>query len=171
MQRQRHSPDDRPPLEVHGLGLVPSKCRRRRTSSQLAFPPKRSKSRCFSSRHRHYLVFASFGEKFHSSSSPSQLRDTVFASATHPIFARATHPIKLRVADAADISTRFVFSLYSTSVLNYSASSLRFAVDSSPTTPTLISGNIVIGYDEGTIMVKRGREVPVANMDNSGKIF
>ncbi|XLS60128.1 hypothetical protein HN51_014356 [Arachis hypogaea] len=71
MQRQRHSPDDRPPLEVHGLGLVPSKCRRRRTSSQLAFPPK----------------------------------------------------------------------------------------------------SIVIGYDEGTIMVKRGREVPVANMDNSGKIF
>lgn len=30
---------------------------------------------------------------------------------------------------------------------------------------------IVIGYDEGTIMVKIGREEPVASMDNSGKII
>ncbi|XLR35245.1 hypothetical protein S83_063145, partial [Arachis hypogaea] len=30
---------------------------------------------------------------------------------------------------------------------------------------------IVIGYDEGTIIVKRGREVPVASMDNSEKII
>lgn len=29
----------------------------------------------------------------------------------------------------------------------------------------------MIGYDEGTIMVKIGREVPVASMDNSGKII
>jgi len=29
----------------------------------------------------------------------------------------------------------------------------------------------VIGYDEGTIMVKIGREEPVASMDNSGKII
>jgi len=29
----------------------------------------------------------------------------------------------------------------------------------------------VIGYDEGTIMVKLGREEPVASMDNSGKII
>ena len=27
------------------------------------------------------------------------------------------------------------------------------------------------GYDEGTIMVKLGREVPVASMNNSGKII
>ncbi|KAK4764288.1 hypothetical protein SAY87_013726 [Trapa incisa] len=33
------------------------------------------------------------------------------------------------------------------------------------------SGRVVIGYDEGTIMVKLGREVPVASMDNSGKII
>lgn len=30
---------------------------------------------------------------------------------------------------------------------------------------------VVIGYDEGTIMVKLGREVPVASMDNGGKII
>ncbi|THU45313.1 hypothetical protein C4D60_Mb02t16520 [Musa balbisiana] len=30
---------------------------------------------------------------------------------------------------------------------------------------------VVIGYDEGTIMVKIGREVPVASMDSSGKII
>nr|GMD37285.1 coatomer subunit beta'-2 isoform X1 [Ipomoea batatas] len=30
---------------------------------------------------------------------------------------------------------------------------------------------VVIGYDEGTIMVKMGREVPIASMDNSGKII
>ena len=30
---------------------------------------------------------------------------------------------------------------------------------------------IVFGYDEGTIMVKIGREEPVASMDNSGKII
>jgi len=30
---------------------------------------------------------------------------------------------------------------------------------------------VVIGYDEGTIMVKIGREEPVASMDNSGKII
>lgn len=30
---------------------------------------------------------------------------------------------------------------------------------------------IVIGYDEGAIMVKIGREVPVASMDSSGKII
>jgi len=29
----------------------------------------------------------------------------------------------------------------------------------------------VIGYDEGSIMVKIGREIPVASMDNSGKII
>jgi len=28
----------------------------------------------------------------------------------------------------------------------------------------------VIGYDEGTVMLKHGREEPVASMDNSGKI-
>ncbi|KAJ6715238.1 COATOMER SUBUNIT BETA'-1 [Salix viminalis] len=33
------------------------------------------------------------------------------------------------------------------------------------------SRRIVIGYDEGTIMVKIGREEPVASMDNSGKII
>lgn len=30
---------------------------------------------------------------------------------------------------------------------------------------------IIIGYDEGTIMIKIGREQPVASMDNSGKII
>lgn len=30
---------------------------------------------------------------------------------------------------------------------------------------------VVIGYDEGTIMVKIGREEPVASMDSSGKII
>lgn len=30
---------------------------------------------------------------------------------------------------------------------------------------------VVIGYDEGTIMIKLGREVPVASMDSSGKII
>ena len=34
-----------------------------------------------------------------------------------------------------------------------------------------LSCRVVIGYDEGTIMVKLGREVPVASMDNSGKII
>ena len=29
----------------------------------------------------------------------------------------------------------------------------------------------MIGYDEGTIMVKLGREIPVASMDNTGKII
>ncbi|CAH9147057.1 unnamed protein product [Cuscuta epithymum] len=33
------------------------------------------------------------------------------------------------------------------------------------------SRRVVIGYDEGTIMVKMGREEPVASMDNSGKII
>ncbi|KNA15992.1 hypothetical protein SOVF_093220 [Spinacia oleracea] len=33
------------------------------------------------------------------------------------------------------------------------------------------SRRVVIGYDEGTIMVKMGREIPVASMDNSGKII
>nr|KAJ0186806.1 hypothetical protein LSAT_V11C900486530 [Lactuca sativa] len=33
------------------------------------------------------------------------------------------------------------------------------------------SRRIVIGYDEGTIMVKIGHEEPVASMDNSGKII
>ncbi|KAK9066084.1 hypothetical protein SSX86_015486 [Deinandra increscens subsp. villosa] len=33
------------------------------------------------------------------------------------------------------------------------------------------SRRIAIGYDEGTIMVKVGREEPVASMDNSGKII
>ncbi|MBA0549942.1 hypothetical protein Golob_020935, partial [Gossypium lobatum] len=33
------------------------------------------------------------------------------------------------------------------------------------------SRRIVIGYDEGTIMVKIGREVPVSSMDDSGKII
>lgn len=30
---------------------------------------------------------------------------------------------------------------------------------------------MVIGYDEGTIMIKMGREVPIASMDTSGKII
>lgn len=30
---------------------------------------------------------------------------------------------------------------------------------------------VVIGYDEGTIMVKLGQEVPVASVDSSGKII
>ena len=34
-----------------------------------------------------------------------------------------------------------------------------------------LSYRVVIGYDEGTIMVKLGREVPVASMDNTGKII
>ena len=29
----------------------------------------------------------------------------------------------------------------------------------------------MIGYDEGTIMIKIGREEPVASMDSSGKII
>nr|CAB3468287.1 unnamed protein product [Digitaria exilis] len=33
------------------------------------------------------------------------------------------------------------------------------------------SRRVVIGYDEGTIMIKIGREEPVASMDNSGKII
>ncbi|EMS68585.1 Coatomer subunit beta'-1 [Triticum urartu] len=33
------------------------------------------------------------------------------------------------------------------------------------------SRRMVIGYDEGTIMIKMGREVPVASMDASGKII
>ncbi|CAD5317703.1 unnamed protein product [Arabidopsis thaliana] len=33
------------------------------------------------------------------------------------------------------------------------------------------SRRVVIGYDEGSIMVKLGREIPVASMDNSGKII
>lgn len=33
------------------------------------------------------------------------------------------------------------------------------------------SCRVVIGYDEGTIMIKIGREVPVASMDSSGKII
>ncbi|XP_024389865.1 coatomer subunit beta'-1 [Physcomitrium patens] len=33
------------------------------------------------------------------------------------------------------------------------------------------SNRVAIGYDEGTIMIKLGREEPVASMDNSGKII
>ncbi|KMZ59957.1 Coatomer subunit beta'-1 [Zostera marina] len=33
------------------------------------------------------------------------------------------------------------------------------------------SRRVVMGYDEGTIMIKIGREEPVASMDNSGKII
>ncbi|CAH8358262.1 unnamed protein product [Eruca vesicaria subsp. sativa] len=33
------------------------------------------------------------------------------------------------------------------------------------------SRRVVIGYDEGTVMVKLGREIPVASMDSSGKII
>ncbi|KAL4582727.1 hypothetical protein LXL04_007286 [Taraxacum kok-saghyz] len=33
------------------------------------------------------------------------------------------------------------------------------------------SRRVVFGYDEGTIMVKIGREEPVVSMDNSGKII
>ncbi|KAF2541463.1 hypothetical protein F2Q68_00032548 [Brassica cretica] len=40
------------------------------------------------------------------------------------------------------------------------------SVDLHPTEPW-----VVIGYDEGTIMVKLGREIPVASMDSSGKII
>jgi hypothetical protein len=32
-------------------------------------------------------------------------------------------------------------------------------------------GRVAIGYDEGTIMIKIGREEPVASMDGSGKII
>lgn len=35
----------------------------------------------------------------------------------------------------------------------------------------LNSCRVVIGYDEGTIMIKIGREEPVASMDSSGKII
>lgn len=31
--------------------------------------------------------------------------------------------------------------------------------------------SIAIGYDEGTIMIKIGRDEPVASMDSSGKII
>lgn len=34
-----------------------------------------------------------------------------------------------------------------------------------------ILDRVVIGYDEGTIMVKIGREEPVASMDSSGKVI
>lgn len=34
-----------------------------------------------------------------------------------------------------------------------------------------ICNRVVIGYDEGTIMIKIGREEPVASMDSSGKII
>ena len=33
------------------------------------------------------------------------------------------------------------------------------------------SNSIAVGYDEGCVMVKIGREEPVASMDNSGKII
>lgn len=33
------------------------------------------------------------------------------------------------------------------------------------------SNSIAIGYDEGTVMIKIGREEPVASMDSSGKII
>uniref|UniRef100_A0A453CDK6 Coatomer WD associated region domain-containing protein n=2 Tax=Aegilops tauschii subsp. strangulata TaxID=200361 RepID=A0A453CDK6_AEGTS len=33
------------------------------------------------------------------------------------------------------------------------------------------SRRIVIGYDEGTIMIKNGCEVPVVSMENNGKII
>lgn len=32
------------------------------------------------------------------------------------------------------------------------------------------SNNVAVGYDEGTVMFKIGREEPVVSMDNSGKI-
>ena len=35
----------------------------------------------------------------------------------------------------------------------------------------LINFAVVIGYDEGTIMIKLGREVLVASMDTSGKMI
>lgn len=34
-----------------------------------------------------------------------------------------------------------------------------------------ILNRVAIGYDEGTIMIKIGREVPVASMDSSGKVI
>ena len=34
-----------------------------------------------------------------------------------------------------------------------------------------LSYRVAVGYDEGTIMIKIGREEPVASMDNSGKII
>lgn len=34
-----------------------------------------------------------------------------------------------------------------------------------------IYGRVAFGYDEGTIMIKIGREEPVASMDNGGKVF
>jgi coatomer subunit beta' len=33
------------------------------------------------------------------------------------------------------------------------------------------SNSIAIGYDEGSVVVKIGREEPVASMDSSGKII
>ena len=36
---------------------------------------------------------------------------------------------------------------------------------------TFFKYRVVIGYDEGTIMIKIGREEPVASMDSSGKII
>lgn len=32
-------------------------------------------------------------------------------------------------------------------------------------------GRVAIGYDEGTVMIKIGREEPVASMDSGGKII
>ncbi|CAL5439531.1 unnamed protein product [Camellia sinensis] len=56
----------------------------------------------------------------------------------------------------------------------HNVSTVRFH----PELPIIITGSdsllvdsVVIGYDEGTIMVKIGREEPVASMDNSGKII
>ena len=33
------------------------------------------------------------------------------------------------------------------------------------------SNNVALGYDEGTVIVKMGRETPAASMDASGKIY
>lgn len=35
----------------------------------------------------------------------------------------------------------------------------------------LLLCRVAIGYDEGTIMIKMGKEAPVASMDGSGKII
>lgn len=40
-----------------------------------------------------------------------------------------------------------------------------------PAITVLSLARVAIGYDEGTIMIKLGREEPVASMDNSGKII
>jgi hypothetical protein len=47
----------------------------------------------------------------------------------------------------------------------------RHSARQSPITPPQPTNRIAIGYDEGTIVVKLGQEVPVASLDaNTGKL-